>query len=44
MERPHIAILGAGPIGLDAALRALAGGYSVTLYEAAAQVAGNVRR
>jgi len=44
METPHIAILGAGPIGLDAALRALAGGFSVTLYEAAAQVAGNVRR
>ncbi len=44
MARPHIAILGAGPIGIDAALRALADGFSVTLYEAAAQVAGNVRR
>ncbi len=44
MGQPHIAILGAGPIGLDAALCALDEGFTVTLYEAAAHVAGNVRR
>jgi 2-polyprenyl-6-methoxyphenol hydroxylase-like FAD-dependent oxidoreductase len=36
------AILGAGPIGLDAALAFLDGGWSVTVYEAAASVAANV--
>ncbi|HEX5759702.1 MAG TPA: flavoprotein, partial [Thermoanaerobaculia bacterium] len=41
--RPHIAILGAGPTGLEAALAAAAGGYPFTLYEAAPQAAGNVR-
>ncbi len=40
--RPHIAILGAGPIGLDAALAAAEGDYSFTVYEAAPEVAGNV--
>jgi hypothetical protein len=42
-ERPHLAILGAGPAGLDAALEAAARGWSFTLYEAAAEPAGNVR-
>jgi hypothetical protein len=41
--RPRIAILGAGPIGLDAALAAADGGYPFTLYEAAPRVGGNVR-
>lgn len=38
----HVAILGAGPIGLDAALALLDDGWSVTVYEAAASVAANV--
>jgi hypothetical protein len=38
----HVAILGAGPIGLDAALAFLDDGWSVTVYEAAASVAANV--
>jgi len=38
----HVAILGAGPIGLDAALAFLDDGWSVTGYEAAASVAANV--
>ncbi len=42
-SRPHIAILGAGPIGLEAALAAAESGYPFTLYEAAAEVAGQVR-
>ncbi|MGH3695539.1 MAG: hypothetical protein ACRDRX_16390 [Pseudonocardiaceae bacterium] len=42
-ERPgHVAILGAGPIGLDAALAFLDDGWSVTVYEAGASVAANV--
>ncbi len=40
--KPHIAILGAGPIGLEAALAAAEGGYPFTLYEAAPEVAGSV--
>jgi 2-polyprenyl-6-methoxyphenol hydroxylase-like FAD-dependent oxidoreductase len=43
LPRPRIAILGAGPIGLEAALAAAAAGYPFTLYEAAPRVAGNVR-
>jgi hypothetical protein len=43
MTKPRIAILGAGPIGLEAALAAAEGGYPFTLYEAAPTVAGNVR-
>jgi hypothetical protein len=39
----HIAILGGGPVGLEAALAALESGHSFTLYEAASGVAGNVR-
>ncbi len=39
----HVAILGAGPIGLDAALAAAQAGLSFTLYESAEDVAANVR-
>jgi hypothetical protein len=39
----HIAILGAGPTGLEAALAAAEAGRPFTLYEAAPSVAGNVR-
>ena len=42
-HRPDIAILGAGPIGLEAALAALEHGYSFTLYEAAHEVGANMR-
>ncbi len=42
--RPHIAILGAGPTGLEAALAAVDHGYPFTLYEAGEQIAGDVRR
>ncbi|HEX6201003.1 MAG TPA: flavoprotein, partial [Thermoanaerobaculia bacterium] len=42
-ERPHVAILGAGPAGLDAALEAAARGWGFTLYEAADEPAGGVR-
>jgi thioredoxin reductase len=41
--KPHIAILGSGPTGLEAALAATEAGLSFTLYEAAPEVAGNVR-
>ena len=40
---PSIAILGAGPVGLDAALAALDAGYDVEVYEAARRPAANVR-
>ncbi len=40
--KPHIAILGAGPIGLEAALAAAEGGYPFTVYEASPEVAGSV--
>ncbi len=39
----HIAILGAGPVGLEAALAAVDSGRSFTVYEASSEVAGNVR-
>ncbi len=42
-QLPHIAILGAGPIGLEAALAAAEGGYPFTVYEAAQEVAGHIR-
>ncbi|MFQ5348926.1 MAG: FAD-dependent oxidoreductase [Thermoanaerobaculia bacterium] len=42
--RPHIAILGAGPTGLEAALAAIDGGFPFTLYEADEGVAGDIRR
>ena len=40
---PRIAVLGAGPTGLEAALAAVERGWDVTVYEAAPQVAGHVR-
>jgi len=39
-----VAILGAGPIGLEAALAAAARGDDFTVFEAAGEVGGNVRR
>lgn len=39
----HIAILGAGPVGLEAALAAAEAGHPFTIYEAAPEVGGNVR-
>jgi len=39
----HLAILGAGPVGLEAALAAVDAGRSFTLYETAPHAAGNVR-
>jgi len=41
---PRIAILGAGPIGLEAALAAAERGLPSTVYEADAEVGGHVRR
>ncbi|HSL08213.1 MAG TPA: hypothetical protein VK887_09560, partial [Pseudonocardiaceae bacterium] len=38
----RVAILGAGPIGLDAALACLDNGWPCTVYESAASVAANV--
>jgi hypothetical protein len=38
----RVAILGAGPIGIDAALAFLDNGWSATVYESAASVAANV--
>ncbi|MFZ0875805.1 MAG: hypothetical protein WAN20_14960, partial [Pseudonocardiaceae bacterium] len=38
----RVAILGAGPIGVDAALAFLDNGWSATVYESAATVAANV--
>jgi hypothetical protein len=43
MNSPRIAILGAGPIGLEAALAAAEAGFEFTVFEAAADIAGNVR-
>jgi cation diffusion facilitator CzcD-associated flavoprotein CzcO len=40
---PRLAILGAGPIGLEAALAAADRGWPFTVYEAAPTVAGHVR-
>jgi hypothetical protein len=42
-EKPRVAILGAGPTGLEAALAAADGGFPFTVYEASPGVAGNVR-
>src|SRR6476469_5909437 len=41
--KPQLAILGAGPTGLEAALAAAEQGFPFTVYEAAPSVAGNVR-
>jgi len=43
MLKPRIAILGAGPTGLEAALAAAEAGLPFKVYEAAPSVAGNVR-
>ncbi len=43
VSRQHVAVLGAGPTGLEAALAALDSGRSFTVYEAAPEVAANVR-
>jgi hypothetical protein len=43
LSKPRIAILGAGPIGLEAALAAAEGGHPFTVYEAAPTVGGHVR-
>ena len=40
---PRIAVLGAGPTGLEAALAAVERGWDVTVYESAPHVAGHVR-
>lgn len=40
---PRIAILGAGPVGLEAALAAVEAGLPFRCYEAASEVAGHVR-
>ncbi|HEX3555733.1 MAG TPA: FAD-dependent oxidoreductase [Thermoanaerobaculia bacterium] len=42
-QQPRVAILGAGPTGLEAALEAADRGFPFTIYEAAPAVAGNVR-
>src|SRR4051812_2176930 len=42
-RRPRLAILGAGPIGLEAALAAAERGWGFTVYEAAHRPGGNVR-
>ncbi len=39
----RVAILGAGPIGMEAALACIEAGFPFTLYEAADDVAGNLR-
>ncbi len=41
--KPRIAILGAGPTGLEAALAASEAGHPFTVYEAAPRVAGHIR-
>ena len=43
MSRTHIAILGAGPVGLEAALAAAGVGFDFTLFEVADGPAGSVR-
>ncbi|MFV2006796.1 MAG: NAD(P)-binding protein, partial [Longimicrobiales bacterium] len=42
-SRPHIAILGSGPTGLEAALAASEKGFPFTVFEAAPAVAGRMR-
>jgi hypothetical protein len=43
-RKPHVAILGAGPTGLEAALAAAEHGYPFTVFEAEPGVAGQLRR
>ena len=42
-SKPHLAILGAGPTGLEAALAAAENGFPFTVYEASDEIAGHVR-
>jgi hypothetical protein len=42
--KPHVAILGAGPTGIEAALAALEGGFPFTVFEASSGAAGHLRR
>lgn len=42
-KKPHVAILGSGPIGLEAALAAAERGWSFTVYEAGGTPAAGVR-
>lgn len=42
-RRPRLAILGAGPIGLEATLAAAEAGMPFTLYEAGREVAATTR-
>ncbi|WAX77468.1 NAD(P)-binding domain-containing protein [Streptomyces sp. KMM 9044] len=42
-HQPHVAILGAGPVGLDAALACADAGWPFTVYEAADSAAAHVR-
>ncbi|MBW3534995.1 MAG: FAD-dependent oxidoreductase, partial [Gemmatimonadetes bacterium] len=42
-EGPRVAIIGAGPVGLAAALEGAGRGWPFTLYEAAAEPAASVR-
>ena len=41
--KPHVAILGSGPIGLEAALAAAEKGLPFTVYEASGRIAASVR-
>ena len=43
MAKQHVAILGAGPVGLEMALAALEGGFRVTVLERGATPAANMR-
>ncbi|HKH46992.1 MAG TPA: FAD-dependent oxidoreductase [Thermoanaerobaculia bacterium] len=43
-SKPHIAILGAGPTGIEAALAAAESGFPFTLFEAASGAAGHLRK
>ena len=42
-SRKRMAVIGAGPIGLEAALYAVGAGYDVSIYESG-NIAGNVQR
>ncbi len=44
MSRTHLAILGAGPTGLEAGLAAVEAGFDFTIFEMADGPAGNVRK
>jgi len=43
-RKPHVAILGAGPTGLEAALEAAGSGFPFTVFEAAPGAAGHLRK